>query len=262
MAARCPYRTLETQKRFMRRKMRKPLGMNTRQYVNHLTRLNQEELPLLPPFRGDQARFTDDEFKEIILFGIPNSWKKEMDKFDFDPFEKTITQMVEFCERMEAADETGKSQQDKGASDESPKKKKKSNGKYDKYSHQKKKGDGDKWCDYHESDTHSTKDCEVLKKLKASKSGTPAKKQWKSKSEFNKDKAKKELNALKKKAKKVRKELNAVSAKRDKRKKETEKDDDDSSYCSLNALEKSMKDVDEQLNALQFSSDEDGETKK
>jgi phenylalanyl-tRNA synthetase alpha subunit len=110
-----------------------------------------------------------------------------------------------------------------------------------------------------------------LKKLKASKSGTsgssnPAKKQWKSKSEYAKDKAKKELNALKKKAKKVKKELNSISGKvsKAKKRKETESkaaesDDDSDSFQSLNALEQGMMDVDAQLNALEFSSDEDGE---
>jgi hypothetical protein len=110
MNAVCPYRALENQKRFMRRKMRKPTGMSTLQYVNHMTRINTKELPNLPPFRGAAGKFTDDEFKEIILFGLPNSWKKEMDKFDFDPFLKSITELVEFCERMEASDKTGHNQ--------------------------------------------------------------------------------------------------------------------------------------------------------
>jgi hypothetical protein len=33
------------------------------------------ELPLLPPFRGEAGRCTEDENNEIILFGIPNSWR-------------------------------------------------------------------------------------------------------------------------------------------------------------------------------------------
>jgi hypothetical protein len=55
-----------------------------------------------------------------------------------------------------------------------------------------------KWCDYHETDTHSTNECDVLKKLKVSKGGIPAKKLWKNKSNYAKDRDKKELNALKK----------------------------------------------------------------
>jgi len=258
LIARCPYKVLEKQKRFMRRKMRKPFGMTTRTYVNHLTRINSTELPFLPPFRGNDASFNDDEFKEIILFGIPNRWKKDMDKFDFDPFAHSVNELVDFCERMEASDDTGGDE--KGNSNESPKKKSKSSKtKFDKYSHRKKKGDGDKWCDYHETDTHTTAECTVLKKLKASKGdGGSAKKQWKNKSDYAKDKAKKELNTLKKKAKAVKKELNATT--KAKRKNESsEEEDDDSSFHSVNMLEESMRDVDEQLNALEFSDTEEGE---
>jgi hypothetical protein len=203
MNAVCPYRTLKNQKRFMRRKMRKPTGMSTRQYVNHMTRINTAELPFLPPFRGDTGKFTDDEFREIILFGLPNSWKKEMDKFDFDPFGKSVVELVEFCERMEASDETGRHGGKENSNEVSKEKVK-----FDKNKTKSHSSNSKKWCDYHETDTHSTEDCDVLKKLKASKSGmsgssNPAKKQWKSKSEYDKDKAKKELNALKKKAKKI-----------------------------------------------------------
>ena len=262
LTARCPYKVLEKQKRFMRRKMRKPFGMTTRQYVNHLSRINNEELPNLPPFRGGNAGFSDEEFKEIILFGIPNRWKKDMDKFDFDPYSNTIVQLVEFCERMEASDDTANDEKGSSKGNTSPTKKSKSSKtRFDKSSHKK----GDKWCDYHESDTHTTAECTVLKKLKASKSGGDStKKQWKSKSDYAKDKAKKELNALRKKTKKAKLELNAATKtknKNNKRKSDSSDDEksDDSSFHSLNMLEASMKDVDEQLNALEFSDTEEGE---
>jgi len=263
LTARCPYKVLEKQKRFMRRKMRKPHGMTTRQYVNHLQRINETELIALPPFKGRNASFSEEEFKEIILFGIPNSWKKDMDKFDFDPYEHTVKELVEFCERMEASDDTGND--NRGNSDESPKKKSKSSKtKFDKYSHKKKKVNGEKWCDYHETDTHTTAECTVMKKLKASKGegNSTTKKQWKSKSDYAKDKAKKELNTLKKKAKKVKLELNAAN--KTKRKSSDSDDHDDasessSSYHSVNMLERSMKEVDEQLEALTFSDNEEGE---
>jgi hypothetical protein len=45
----CPYKVMERQKVYMRRKMRKPREMTTRTYVNHLNRINETELPALPP---------------------------------------------------------------------------------------------------------------------------------------------------------------------------------------------------------------------
>jgi hypothetical protein len=94
----CPYKALEKQKRFMRRKMRKPHDMRIRQFVNHLHRINYEELPQLPPF-GPNQPLSQDELLDIVLFGIPKSWIKEMDRQDFDPFKQTtLTQVVDFCE--------------------------------------------------------------------------------------------------------------------------------------------------------------------
>ena len=83
----CPYKALEKQKRFMRRKMRKPAGMTTRTYVNHLNRINYEELKYLPPFQDDQ-HLNDDEMMDILIFGLPKSWTNEMDKQD--PFAGTM----------------------------------------------------------------------------------------------------------------------------------------------------------------------------
>jgi hypothetical protein len=107
----CPYKALEKQKRFMRRKMRKPNDMRIRQFVNHLHRINYEELPQLPPF-GNNQPLSQDELLDIILYGIPKSWVKEMDRQDFDPFKSTnINQVVDFCERLESAEEFNPDQQ-------------------------------------------------------------------------------------------------------------------------------------------------------
>jgi hypothetical protein len=49
---------------------------------------------------------SQDELLDIILYGIPKSWVKEMDRQDFDPFSATtILQVVDFCERLESAEE-------------------------------------------------------------------------------------------------------------------------------------------------------------
>jgi hypothetical protein len=61
-----PYKALEKQKRFMRRKMRKPADMKVRIFVNHLHRINFDELPQLPPFATGQE-LSNDELLDIIL---------------------------------------------------------------------------------------------------------------------------------------------------------------------------------------------------
>jgi hypothetical protein len=152
--------------------------------------------------------------------------------------------VVEFCERMEAAEDFHPVQ--KKATGSSTKKTK-YNGSKGKNS----KGNGDKWCEYHESDTHNTSECTVLKKLKDSKKPASdqkpaAKKDWKSKSNDAKKFTKKELNAIvKKKVQKAKKELNMAN----KRKSDS---DDDQSATSLHMLENEMQDVDEQLKKFDF----------
>lgn len=259
----CPYKALALQKRFMRRKMRKPHDMKIRQYAGHLYRINTEELPLLPPGGATQS-LPYDELLDIFLFGIPKNWVKEMDKQDFDPMRETsIGPLINFCERLESTEDTKpsatvkKSSNDKGSSAR----------KKSKFGKKKDKSDGDKWCEYHESNTHDTSECTVLRKMKASKKSDgdkkpAAKKTWSRKSDDAKTFTKKELNALVKKVTKsatakVKKELHAAG----KRKKDDD-DDDASSAGSVNLMEEDaeiaaeMADVDRQLQAFDFAAEE------
>ena len=102
-----PFKALEYQKRFMRRKMRKPVEMPIRKYVGHLLRINDEELPHLPPYNPMQI-LSEDEMMDIVMFGIPKSWEKQMNIQNFDPFRAgtTMLQVVEFCERLEANEDS------------------------------------------------------------------------------------------------------------------------------------------------------------
>ena len=45
-----PFKGLQRQKRFMRRKCRKPIDMTAREFYNHFVRMNDQELPSMPPF--------------------------------------------------------------------------------------------------------------------------------------------------------------------------------------------------------------------
>lgn len=259
----CPYKALEKQKRYMRRKMRKPSDMTTRTYVNHLLRINNEEIPNMPPFNGDNQKLAPDEIIDIVCYGIPRSWMKKMDEHDFDPFTANIQQLIAFCERMESSEDFEKGSNVKQAQPSKKTKKHKStrnNG----------GGSSGKWCHYHETDSHDTKECEVLKKLKASKSsgsGSDSKppfknKTWKRKSDDAKSYTKKELSAIVEKASKAavkaamksKKECNAVA----KRKNDSSDDDSASSDdCSINMLDQKMKDVDKALADFDFGNKSD-----
>jgi hypothetical protein len=227
----------------MRRKMRKPADMTTRAYVNHIHRINYEELPHLPPFEADGNRIADDELLDIVMFGIPNSWIKEMDRQNFDPMAHTMNRLVEFCERLESAEDFSPTKADKGN--------KKPKGSKDYRSRGEKDG---KWCDIHKSKTHDTAECSVVKRAMekdgGNKSGGYKSKSWKRNADDNKSYTKKELNALVKKAekaatKKAVAECNAITKKRGSDK------SDDSSMGSVNLVER-MEEIDKELADFDF----------
>ena len=145
---RCPYQVLETQKRFMRRNMRKPAEVTTRTYVNYLTRINDRELPFLPPFNINQS-LNEYEIKDIIHNGLPPSWKSEMIRQGFDPLLNPLEQLVHFCERLEAT-QTAEPRTVTVTETKKPPKKA-SNGKHSK------------WCEVHKVTSHNTRDCWAVK---------------------------------------------------------------------------------------------------
>ena len=89
----------------MRRHCRKPTEMKTRVFVNHLTRINYQKIVHLPPrFNGTQS-LPEDELVDIVVNSIPRKWVREMDRLDFDPSEKSMLEVIAFCECQEAAEE-------------------------------------------------------------------------------------------------------------------------------------------------------------
>jgi hypothetical protein len=77
--AACPYKVLQKQKKYMRRYMRKPRDRSIRHFVNSVVRMNNNELPHLPPFEPNQ-KLPEDDVIEIVLHACPNSWIQEMDR--------------------------------------------------------------------------------------------------------------------------------------------------------------------------------------
>jgi hypothetical protein len=221
IGANLPYKCLSKVKRFLRRDCRKPVEMKARDYVNSLMRVNNEEVPWIPPAAARQS-LSDDEIIDIILYGTPKSWRVEMDRQGFDPLDKMIGEVVAFMERIEETEVT--SVRDKKPSSNSNGNKKPA-AKDWKTKDWKAQGKGEKYCSLHGKGSHTTEECKTIqnKRFKNDRDGNPGyqkkaygNKTWTKNADEGKSNSKKELNAIVKQAiaKGVRKELNAIQAKR------------------------------------------------
>jgi hypothetical protein len=81
--------------------MQKPKDMKVCNYYQNLVRINNGEIPNLPPFRALQ-KLGNDELTDIILFGTPKSWQNEMDWQGFNPMKQSLFQVINFMERVES----------------------------------------------------------------------------------------------------------------------------------------------------------------
>jgi hypothetical protein len=92
VAALLPRKILAKVKRSLRRDMRKPKDMKVCNYYQNIVRINNEEIPNLPPFRPLQ-KLSNDKLTDIVLFRTPKSWQNEMDRQGFDPMEQSLFQV-------------------------------------------------------------------------------------------------------------------------------------------------------------------------
>ena len=208
-----PRKVLARVKRSMRRDMRKPADMKVRHYYQNLIRMNDEELPNLPPFQPNN-KLSQDELLDILLFGTPRSWQKEMDRQQFDPIEKGLHDTVDFMEGLESTETNEETSKPKTKSLSNKKTKKGNDSTKAPY-----------YCEQHGANwTHNTKDCRFLKEKKT---GGFKNKTWNRKASEASDQSKKDLAAILSKAvnKAVKKQLASVDKKR--------KSDDEEGECYL-----------------------------
>jgi hypothetical protein len=184
--AACPYKVLQKQRKYMRQYMRKPRDMTIRQFVNAVTRMNNDELPYLPPFEANQS-LPEDDIIEIVLHACPNSWIQEMDRQDFDSDRHTLVELLQFLERIESLEPTVISHSTKASSvSEHKSNMKRPTG----------KAKTGKWCEHHKTDSHNTSECRSLEYHKKKESQKGNNNNWKKKADENKTYTRKELNAI------------------------------------------------------------------
>ena len=227
-----PKKILARVKRDMRRDTRKPSDMTIRDYYNHLMRMNILEIHNLPPFAPGQV-FSNDEIIDIMTYGIPKSWQREMDRQGFDPYDTgNPIDLVNFLEQIEAAEEHDAPTK---STDNGNSKKKNSSS---KNSSKKKSNDasGEKvFCKEHGWNfSHTTEECKVIngggKKFKSNngKKKSYGNKTWNRKSDDTTDTSKKELAALIQQS--VRAELNKLEKKR-----KSDSDDEEFDMAAIEA---------------------------
>ena len=198
-----PQRSLRLQKRYMRRYMRKPKEMTTREYIARVNEINGY-LALFPPFGLNQT-LPNDELLDLLEFGVPSVWQREFWRQGWDPIEHSVTEFTEFCERLEFtetmynethAKKRPRANTDLNGNNGNSKSKIKPNGK--------KTGKSSKWCELHQTDTHDTSECKIIlaqaRKMReawSNRSKQPVKKRENDKRQDN------ELNSIVKQAVKI-----------------------------------------------------------
>jgi len=229
IASALPSKCLQKQKRCMRRFWRKPKDMNIRQCANNIQHINDVELPELPPFVTDQG-LSEDEIVDMIIFGVPNSWSKEMDKQGINPEDASLNTIINFFERMEESEDFDPN------STPVPKKK-------DKSGKPKALVSGKKDCVIHGPNRHPTEACHTIKNMIANQKGGDGKpkcgnKSWKRDGKDNKkkDSSKKDMAAFIKKT--IKEEMNAVSKKR----KSSDISDEDAEMNAVDEIGKQLAD--------------------
>ena len=256
-----PKKVLARAKREVRRDMRKPSDMTIRDYYNHLQRINLLEVHNLPPFGRDQV-FKPDEIIDIMIYGIPKSWQREMDRQGFDPYATNIPgDTVSFLEQIEAAEEFDSPAKSNNNGNGNAKKKNASSGSAKKTSNNDSSNSGKKHCEEHGWNfSHTTAECKVLngggKKQKSGdfKKKSFGNKSWSRKADDATNSSKKDLAAFIKKsvAKGVRQEMNKIDKKR------SQSDSSDEDGFDLNALSKDIDGFNYQdMDSLKIESDDD-----
>ena len=74
--------------------------MMVRAYSNRVVQM-RNQLDLYPGGNEGGDTIPEDELLDILEHGIPVTWQKEMSRQGFVPIEKTVTEFIEFCERLE-----------------------------------------------------------------------------------------------------------------------------------------------------------------
>jgi hypothetical protein len=196
-----PEHILQHTKRYLHCKCCKPTNMKVCMFYNHSSNMVLNKLHCLPPF-GNNQLLAMDEVVDILLFATPNSWQVKMEGQNWDPMVHTPTEVIDFMECLESAKAMDCRSTIMTNSKDKKKSAKKKNGNNNNSNNNGGFDDNPYYCKVHgHNNSHNTKQCHKVKKLKAK--GKPIKpqkcgynKSWSCKLEEAKKTSKEELGAL------------------------------------------------------------------
>ena len=94
-----PFRSLDKQKAWMEREMRKPKELSVRKLASAITRLNNE-LEYYPNGSAN-SKFSPQKVVQLIEWSLPASWKHEFEKKGFIPSLSNKTKLIQEVEIIE-----------------------------------------------------------------------------------------------------------------------------------------------------------------
>jgi hypothetical protein len=154
-----PHRTLEIQRLWMTRGMRKPHQLTTRKTAAAIRRINNA-LPLFPG-GTDASKFSNAEVIGLLEWSLPPSWRSKFDLDGYIPTVDTKAKLIKSCEAIER-NQNDTPQAKPTHKDKKAKSEKSSNGTKNRESRT-----NNKYCSEHgKNSTHNTSDCSTLKNHK------------------------------------------------------------------------------------------------
>ena len=97
-------KVLQDQKRWMRRFLKKPRDMLVQDYITRVIKIN-DYLAEFPPtiVGGDAVKLPDNKLLDLLEFGIPINWQRQMQVQNFEPMAGTLRDFQYFCKHLESA---------------------------------------------------------------------------------------------------------------------------------------------------------------
>ena len=99
-----PAKAAQVQKRYLRRYSKMPPGTKTKEFVARIQEMN-DYLLLFPDNNGvTPTTLNHEDLMDVLEYSLPERWRQEMIRQNFQPTEETLKSFVEFCTRLEAYD--------------------------------------------------------------------------------------------------------------------------------------------------------------